>query len=171
MRSCLQSKINDNSPPLYASNGISAIGSFCKDGICPCPTRGIAIIMGSSAVFPRNQLLFLVCFICFICPKHMMFVSKTIRCPSGECRDHRHGFSSNQRILKLDSASNFRKTPICEISIQKEPVFFQENRLLCFVCFICFLCLVCLLCRTYKKNFGATSLSTFTANQSAIPAR
>ena len=26
-------------------------------------------------------------------------------------------------------------------------------------------------CRTYEKNFGATSLSTFTANQSAIPAR
>ena len=67
MRSCLQSKVNDNSPPLYASNGISAIGSFCKDGICPCPTRGISIIMESSAVFPKNQLLFLVCFICFLC--------------------------------------------------------------------------------------------------------
>ena len=67
MRSCLQSKVNDNSPPLYASNGISAIGSFCKDGICPCPTRGISIIMGSFAVFPKNQLLFLVCFICFLC--------------------------------------------------------------------------------------------------------
>ena len=26
-------------------------------------------------------------------------------------------------------------------------------------------------CRTYEKNFGATSLSTFTANQPAIPAR
>ena len=26
-------------------------------------------------------------------------------------------------------------------------------------------------CRTYEKNFSATSLSTFTANQSAIPAR
>ena len=108
--------------------------------------------MGSSAVFPKKQLLFLVCFICFICPKHMMFVSKTIRCPSGECQDTRHGFSSNQRILKLDSASNFRKTPICEISIQKEPVFFQENRLLCFVCFICFLCLVCLLCRGLRRS-------------------
>ena len=119
-------------------------------------------------------------------------------------------FSSNQRILKSESARNFRKMPICEISNQKEPIFFQENRLLCFICFLRFLCLVCLLCRglrrsrpsalpsityrgfavapmtlrapsrrflynsgcrTYEKNFGATSLSTFTANQPAIPAR
>ena len=33
---------------------------------------------------------FFICIICFIYPKHMMFVSKTIRCPSGECRDSRH---------------------------------------------------------------------------------
>ena len=55
----------------------------------------------------------------------------------------------NQRILKSESARNFRKTPICEISNQKEPIFFQENRLLCF---ICFLCLVCLLCRGLRRS-------------------
>ena len=165
---------------------------------------------GVHHALPKIQLLHFICFICFsclVCPNHLMFSSKTIRCPSGECRDHRHVFSSNQRILKSESARNFRKMPIYEISNQKEPIFFQENRLLCF---ICFLCLVCLLrrglrrsrpaalpsiayrgfavapmtlrapsrrflynsgCRTYEKNFSATSLSTFTANQSAIPAR
>ena len=34
-------------------------------------------------------------------------------------------FSSNQRILKSESARNFRKTPIYEISNQKEPIFFS----------------------------------------------
>ena len=58
-------------------------------------------------------------------------------------------FSSNQRILKSGSARNFRKTPSYEISNQKEPIFFQENRLLCF---ICFLCLVCLLCRGLRRS-------------------
>ena len=50
---------------------------------------------------PHSSCEFGFFFICFICPKHMMFVSKTIRSPSGECRDNRHVFSSNQRILKL----------------------------------------------------------------------
>ena len=50
---------------------------------------------------PHSSCEFGFFFICFICPKHMMFSSKTIRCPSGERRDARHVFSSNQRILKL----------------------------------------------------------------------
>ena len=37
--------------------------------------------------------------ICFICSKHMMFSSKTIRCPSGECRDHWPGFTANQSAI------------------------------------------------------------------------
>ena len=90
MRSCLQSKVNDNSPPLYASNGISAIGSFCKDGICPCPTRGISIIMESSAVFPKNQILFLVCFICFLCVVCLTCVGKQ--------KDVRHKSDGDERL-------------------------------------------------------------------------
>ena len=41
---------------------------------------------------PHSSCEFGFFFICFICPKHMMFSSKTIRFPSGECRDHRHIF-------------------------------------------------------------------------------
>ena len=44
-------------------------------------------VEGVHHVLPKIRL---ICFICFICPKHMMFSSKTIRCPSGECRDSRH---------------------------------------------------------------------------------
>ena len=94
MRSCLPSKVNDNSPPLYASNGISAIGSFCKDGICPCPTRGISIIMESSAVFPKNQLLFLVCFICFLCLVCLLRVGK-----QKDVRHRSNGVNAFQRLL------------------------------------------------------------------------
>ena len=45
---------------------------------------------GVHHVLPKIRRLHFICFICFICPKHMMFSSKTIRCPSGECRDNRH---------------------------------------------------------------------------------
>ena len=48
---------------------------------------------------PHSSCEFGFFFICFICPKHMMFSSKTIRCPSGECRDHRHGFTANQSAI------------------------------------------------------------------------
>ena len=49
-------------------------------------------------ILPKIQF---ICFIRLVCPRHKMFSSKTVRCPSGECRDSRHGFSPNQRILKL----------------------------------------------------------------------
>ena len=157
---------------------------------------------------PHSSCEFGFFFICFICPKHMMFSFKNHQVSFRRMsRSSACFFSSNQRILKSESARNFRKMPICEISNQKEPIFFQENRLLCFICFICLVCLLCRGfrrsrpaalpsiayrgfavapitlrapsrsplynpgCRTYEKNFGATSLSTFTANQSAIPAR
>ena len=48
---------------------------------------------------PHSSCEFGFFFICFICPKHMMFFSKTSRCPSGECRDHRPGFTANQPAI------------------------------------------------------------------------
>ena len=50
---------------------------------------------------PHSSCEFGFFFICFICPKHMMFSSKTIRCPFGECRDHRHGFTANQPAIPV----------------------------------------------------------------------
>ena len=54
-------------------------------------------VEGVHHALPKIRRLHFICFICFsclVCSKHMMFVSKTIRCPSGECRDHRHGFTA-----------------------------------------------------------------------------
>ena len=48
---------------------------------------------------PHSSCEFGFFFICFMCPKHMMFVSKTIRFPSVECRDHRPGFTANQPAI------------------------------------------------------------------------
>ena len=53
-------------------------------------------VEGAHHALPKIQLLRFICFICFICflypvcPRHMMFSSKTVRCPSGEYRDSRH---------------------------------------------------------------------------------
>ena len=48
---------------------------------------------------PHSSCEFGFFFICFICQKHMMFSSKTIRCPSGEYRDHRPGFTANPSAI------------------------------------------------------------------------
>ena len=173
MRSCLQSKVNDNSPPLYASNGISAIGSFCKDGICPCPTRGISIIMGSSAVFPKNQLLFLVCFICFLCLVCLLRVGKQ--------KDVRHKSDGENCFHRLLLPPPTGRSP----SLEEGGMGFRRSRpsALPSIAYRGFAVAPMTLrapsrrflynsgCRTYEKIFGAASLSTFTANQSAIPAR
>lgn len=52
-----------------------------------CLACVVSAAEGVHHVLPKIRL---ICFICFICPRHMMFYSKTIRCPSGECRDNRH---------------------------------------------------------------------------------
>ena len=67
-----------------------------REGNRPQTVEGVR---GVHHVLPKIQLLSFVCFICFICPKHMMFSSETIRCPSGEYRDHRPGFMANQSAI------------------------------------------------------------------------
>ena len=61
--------------------------------------RSSQTVEGVHHVLPKIRLICFVCFICIICPRHMMFSSKTIRCPSRECRDHRPGFTANQSAI------------------------------------------------------------------------
>ena len=58
---------------------------------------------------PHSSCEFGFFFICFICPKHMMFSSKTIRCPSGECRDHRHVFFIESTYFEIRKRMKFQK--------------------------------------------------------------
>ena len=156
--------IGATAKPLYPIDGKAAgfdrrnpKTSLFEGGGPPAAVEGVrgrwkesAAVEGVHHALPKIQLLHFICFICFsclVCPKHMMFLFKNHQVSFRRMsRSSACFFSSNQRILKSESARNFRKTPIYEISNQKEPIFFQENRLLCFICFICFLCLVCLLC-------------------------
>ena len=60
------------------------------------------LIKKSRSFFRKNQLLRFLCFLCFVClvcSKHTMFSSKTIEYPSGEYRDHRHGFTANPSAI------------------------------------------------------------------------
>ena len=73
------------------------------------PPRGrwkeSAAVEGVHRVLPKIRRL---CFICFICSKHMMFSSKTIRCPSGECRDNRH----RNRFLPFRPCPSAAESPL-----------------------------------------------------------
>ena len=61
---------------------------------------------------PHSSCEFGFFFICFICPKHMMFVSKTIRCPSGECRNHRHVFFIESTYFEIRKRMKFQKNAV-----------------------------------------------------------
>ena len=58
---------------------------------------------------PHSSCEFGFFFICFICSKHMMFSSKTIRCPSGECRNHRHVFFIESTYFEIRKRMKFQK--------------------------------------------------------------
>ena len=58
---------------------------------------------------PHSSCEFGFFFICFICPKHMMFSSKTIISPSGECRDHRHVFFIESTYFEIRKRTKFQK--------------------------------------------------------------
>ena len=69
-------------------------------------------VEGVHHALPKIQPLHFICFICFsclVCPKHMMFSSKTIRCPSGECRDHRHIFFIESTYFEIRKRMKFQK--------------------------------------------------------------
>ena len=71
---------------------------------------------------PHSSCEFGFFFICFICPKHMMFSSKTIRCPSGEwtaCRkidsEIKHPPVVELRKSKLQQEGRFMSRPYTHV--------------------------------------------------------
>ena len=90
--------IGATAKPLYPIDGKAAGFDRRNPKDLPLRGRGTArgggrspqAVEGVHHFLPKIRRLCFICFICFICPKHLMFSSKTIRCPSGECRDNRH---------------------------------------------------------------------------------
>ena len=108
--------IGATAKPLYPIDGKAAgfdrrnpKTSLFEGGGRPQAVEGVrgrwkesAAAEGVHHALPKIQLLHFICFICFsclACPRHMMFSSKTIRCPSGEYRDHRPGFTANPSAI------------------------------------------------------------------------
>ena len=118
--------IGATAKPLYPIDGKAAgfdrrnpKTSLFEGGGPPAAVEGVrgrwkesAAVEGVHHALPKIQLLHFICFICFsclVCPKHMMFSSKTIRCPSGECRDHRHVFFIESTYFEIISCLKFQK--------------------------------------------------------------
>ena len=114
--------IGATAKPLYPIDGKAAgfdrrnpKTSLFEGGGPPAAVEGVrgrwkesAAVEGVHHALPKIQLLHFICFICFsclVCPKHMMFLFKNHQVSFRRMsRSSACFFSSNQRILKSESA-------------------------------------------------------------------